>query len=47
MIVITDSPKNHRFISQTEKDYLLKQTIKEVSAREKGPLVREKAHLYN
>ena len=41
MIVITDSPKNHRFISQAEKDYLLNETKKEVSAKEKGPLVRE------
>jgi MFS family permease len=39
ILVITDSPKNHRFISKIEKDYLLEETKNEVSAKEKGPLI--------
>ena len=39
MLVITDSPKTHRFISDRERDYLVHQTRKEVSSKELGPLV--------
>lgn len=40
MILIGDSPKTHRFISKQERDYLVRETIKEVSAKEMGPLVK-------
>jgi hypothetical protein len=36
MILITDSPKAHRFIGDTEKDYLIEETKKAVAAKEKG-----------
>jgi hypothetical protein len=36
MILITDSPKAHRFIGDNEKDYLIQETKKAVAAKEKG-----------
>ena len=41
MLLITDSPKVHRFIGVSEKDYLIEETKKAVAAKEKG-LVRNK-----
>lgn len=38
VFVITDSPKNHWFITEEEKEYLVTETVKETSARERGPL---------
>lgn len=38
MIVISDSPKTHWFISEREQTYIVESTIKETSARERGPL---------
>jgi hypothetical protein len=37
--LVADSPKEHRFISEWEKNYLIENTKKEVSARECGNLV--------
>jgi hypothetical protein len=39
LIVITDSPKNHKFIKAEEKDYLIYETRNQVAAKERGPIV--------
>lgn len=41
MALISDSPKTHKFISARERDYLIRETVKEVSAKENGSLVLE------
>ena len=36
MFLVFDSPKEHPFINDLERDYLIRETRKEVSAKEKG-----------
>lgn len=38
MLLVSDSPKNHWFISEEEKNYLIDATVNETSAKEKGNL---------
>ena len=39
LILITDSPKNHKLIKTEERDYLIYETRKQVAAKERGPIV--------
>ena len=39
MVLITDSPKAHRFIGGIEREYLIEETKKAVAAKEKGLVI--------
>ena len=42
MFLVSDSPKTHKFIGNAEKEYLIEETKIQVSAKEKGPMVKNK-----